>query len=332
MSWVVAVATLSGVAWLLREPIRNGLAVVLAGVIQDGAIAAEWTSAGANGFDVSRNTVGRENILSGGVARDGIPSVDAPVFVAPEAVDFLKDEDLVVSVTVSGVTRAYPLRILVWHEVVNDEIAGVPLVITYCPLCGSAMVFDRLIEDRVFTFGVSGLLYHSDVLLYDRETESLWSQLQMSAVSGEMMKAELPWRVSSHLTWAAWKARHPKGQVLSMPTGQGRDYSTPPYAGYEESPATYFPVPVHRDELATKTWVLGVEIGPEAKAYELSALPAGEVVLDIVGGRHIEIRFDPPSQEVAVMDISRNVLLPSVKVYWFAWQAFHPETSLWGGP
>ncbi len=138
-----------------------------------------------NGFDVSNALIPREAILSGGPPRDGIPAIVRPRFdPASRAASFLKDEDLVVSVTVEDETRAYPLRILVWHETVNNVIRGQPLAITYCPLCGTAMVFDRRVGERTLDFGLSGLLYQSDVLMYDRQTESLWSQLAMQSVAG----------------------------------------------------------------------------------------------------------------------------------------------------
>lgn len=284
-----------------------------------------------SGFDLTQAIIPKREILSGGPPRDGIPSVDAPVFISPEAATFMEDTDLVVSVTLGGETRAYPLRILVWHEVVNDNFANTPIAVTYCPLCGTAMVFDRTVERRVLTFGVSGLLYQSDVLMYDRETESLWSQLKMQAVSGELAKARLPWRASEHLAWAAWRQKYPEGRVLSTKTGHERDYSRQPYEDYETSPGTLFPVPTFRDDLSDKEWVLGVVNGSEAKAYRLSALPVGLAVSDMVGGSDIEVSFDPATQAAQVMNVNRQQPLPFVKAYWFAWQAFYPDTGLWQG-
>lgn len=320
------------ITWFLRDPIRNLLA---SGIVGAGAPllgAAESPARNDyNGFDLAEVTIPKSEILSGGPPRDGIPSIDMPVFISPDQATFMEDVDLVVSVTLGGETRAYPLRILVWHEIVNDVIAGIPIAVTYCPLCGTAMVFDRTIEKRVLTLGVSGLLYQSDVLMYDRETGSLWSQLKMQAVSGELVRARLPWRASEHLAWAAWKGKHPRGKVLSTETGHERDYSQQPYGRYEEDPGTLFPVPVHRDELPQKEWVLGVVNGSEAKAYRLSALPLGRVVSDMVGGSNLEVSFNPATQDARVLNINRGEPIPFVKVYWFAWQAFHPETGLWQG-
>lgn len=137
-----------------------------------------------NGFDVSHSSVPIAEILAGGPGRDGIPAIDRPRFVMPEQALFLNDDDQVLSVTIDGETRAYPLRILVWHEIVNDKIGTTPIAVTYCPLCGTGMVFSREVDAREVDFGVSGLLYQSDMLMYDRQTESLWSQLEMKAIAG----------------------------------------------------------------------------------------------------------------------------------------------------
>lgn len=184
--------------------------------------AAEGASRGRgpwNGFDVSNAKIPVRDILLGGPGRDGIPAIDWPRFIRPTAVNFLRPDDPVLGVTIQGRTRAYPLRILVWHEIVNDVLSGRPIAVTYCPLGGTAMVFDRKVGPRTLSFGGSGLLYHSDVLMYDRQTESLWSQLAMKAVSGPLVNAQLEWLPSEHLTSAAWKPKYPPGEVHSTQTG-----------------------------------------------------------------------------------------------------------------
>ncbi len=170
------------------------------------------------GFDVSNRSVPRHEMRSGGPGRDGIPSIDAPRFVSVSEADYMQDEDLVLSVTRGGETRVYPFRILVWHEIVNDRIGDEAFMVTYCPLCETAMVFDRTVDRKLLEFGVSGLLYQSDVLMYDRETESLWSQLGMEAVSGPMRGRTLTWLPAQQMTWARWKTEYPEGRVLSMQT------------------------------------------------------------------------------------------------------------------
>lgn len=282
-----------------------------------------------NGFDVSNATIPMHEILPGGPGRDGIPAIDHPRFLRPGAANFLRPGDLVVSVTIREKTRAYPLRILVWHEIVNDELAGRPIAVTYCPLCGTAMVFDRRVGERTLSFGVSGLLYHSDVLMYDRQTDSLWSQLAMKAISGPLVNTGLAWLPGEHLTWAAWQKKYPLGEVLSTQTGFSRNYAGTAYAGYEQSPETMFPVPVHRAELPKKEWVLGVIVEGRPRAYPLKWLPAGQPVRDQVRDTPLLVRFDPTAQWTEVRHAETGEILPSVRAYWFAWQAFYPDTGLW---
>ncbi|MBI2928681.1 MAG: DUF3179 domain-containing protein [Verrucomicrobia bacterium] len=282
-----------------------------------------------NGFDLSQAVIPVEDIVSGGVARDAIPAIDSPKFLSPDEADFLHPDDLVVSVTLSGRTRAYPLRILAWHEIVNDQLGAAAIAVTYCPLCNTAMVFDRVVDQRLLTFGVSGLLYQSDVLLYDRQTESLWSQLAVRAVSGRLRQSQLTWLTSEHLTWAAWKAKYPQGEVLSTQTGFQRDYSENPYADYERSPEVRAKAPSHRQDLPAKSLVLGIVISGHAKAYPIDRLPASRPVPDILGSANIEVSYDPVAKRPLVADLNRVVTLPYVVGYWFAWQAFYPETDVW---
>ena len=280
------------------------------------------------GFNLDHATIPVAEIRAGGPPRDGIPSIDRPKFVPAAGVRFLADDDMVVSFTHHGETRAYPLRILVWHEIVNDRIGDLAINVSYCPLCGSAMVFDRTVEGRVLEFGVSGLLYQSDVLMYDRQTESLWSQLEMAAVSGPQVGRTLQMLPARHLTWSAWKKEHPGGLVLSTDTGHEIDYSKLPYKGYEISPRLMFPVNSNRQDLPIKTWVFGVMVNGTARAYPREQLPDGRIVEDTVGGTPLRIRYDRASREVMITD-AMGVPVPHTPAYWFAWQAFHPDTTVW---
>ena len=282
-----------------------------------------------NGFDVSNATIPVDRIFSGGPPRDGIPAIDRPHFIEAAEADYLQADDEVISVVIGKETRAYPLRILVWHEIVNDEIGGQPIAITYCPLCGTAMVFSRRVGERTLDFGVSGLLYQSDVLMYDRQTESLWTQLGMKSVSGRLAGSELTWLPSQQLTWAAWKDEHPQDKVLSNQTGHLRDYSGAVYAWYEKSPDTMFPVPVTRTEIPEKEWVIGLLVDGVAKAYSVQELEKDREVLDTVNNLALEISYDVDKQQVDVIERATGKAIPIVKVYWFAWQAFYPETELW---
>jgi len=277
-----------------------------------------------NDFDISNATIPLDEIRSGGPPRDGIPAIDQPKFIRPAKADFMQDDDDVLSVTVGGETRAYPLRILVWHEIVNDTLSGEAIAVTYCPLCGTAMVFSRRIGGRVLDFGVSGLLYQSDVLMYDRQTESLWSQLAMASVSGRSVNATLEWLPSQQVTWLAWTKKFPQGKVLSTQTGFSRNYSGNAYADYKRSSATMFSVPAHRSELLPKEWVIGVQVDGAARAYSIRVLAEQKTITDAP----IEIIYDPESRLATAKNLETGETLPVVKVYWFAWQAFYPRTQL----
>ncbi len=281
-----------------------------------------------NGFDLSHASIDIKDIFSGGPPRDGIPSINSPKFIAINQVDFLKDNDIVIGLSRGKIAKAYPTRILIWHEIVNDIINGEAVAITYCPLCGTAMVFNREVNGKLRQFGVSGLLYQSDVLMYDRETESLWSQLAMQAVSGKALGTKLNWLESEHLTWKAWKEKYPQGQVLSTDTGYQRNYNSEAYSSYFASDDIMFPVPITRNELAKKAWVLGVIIDAEAKAYPLDDLIAKKIIYDQIANKKITIEYDAVKKYPQVRtENGENIL--SVMVYWFAWQAFYPQTSVW---
>ncbi|CCN36404.1 conserved hypothetical protein [Vibrio nigripulchritudo SFn27] len=281
-----------------------------------------------NGFELSDATIETSEILHGGPPRDGIPSIDEPNFIAASKVDYLQNDDIVLGVEIDGVARAYPTRILVWHEIVNDQIKGTPFAVTYCPLCGTGMVFDARVNGKARSFGVSGLLYRSDVLMYDRETESLWTQLGLTSVSGKEAGTRLKWMPSQHMTWKAWKERNPNGEVLSLDTGFHRDYFGQAYARYFASDTPMFPVPNTRDELSQKEWVVGVIVDGKAKAYPISELESNPEFSDTLGGKKLEVRYQKNARHPVVKDSNGN-LIPSVMVFWFAWQAFYPETELY---
>jgi hypothetical protein len=297
-------------------------------VLVAAAVAAE---SGPNGFDLRHATIPLDEILRGGPPRDGIPSIDAPRFEPVAAADaYLRDDDLVLSLVRDGDARAYPVRILDHHEIVNDDVGGTPVLVSYCPLCGTGMVFRRTVQGRTLSFGVSGLLYQSDVLMYDRETESLWSQLGRRAISGDLAGRALELLPSRMLRWRGWKREHPEGRVLSRQTGQRRDYARTPYARYERSPDTMFPVPTHRDDLPAKTWVYGIVAKGRAKAYREAGL-SGRELSDKVGGLELLLRYDPASLALRIVDAASGEEIPHTRAYWFAWQAFHPETELYVG-
>ncbi len=277
-------------------------------------------------FDLSRHTVAPSEIIRGGPKKDGIPAIDAPKFVPAGQAAFLTADSRVIGVARGGRAKAYPIRILNWHEVVNDEIGGLPIAVTYCPLTASAVVFDRRIGGRVTTFGVSGLLYQSNVLMYDRATESLWSQLAQQAVAGPLAGTRLRALPSSLTTWKQWRSRHPHTLVLSTDTGFARDYFRNPYASYEAWGETMFPVSRTDARLEAKALVLGVRAGGHERAYPLEDVRlAGGAVTDSLGGIRLRITAGRRTAEVT----GEGKTLLATLAYWFAWAAFHPDTELW---
>ena len=281
------------------------------------------------GFDFSNHSVPVEEILSGGPPKDGIPAILRPRFVEADRARFMEGSDRVLGLSLNGETKAYPIKILNWHEIANDTLGGKPVVITYCPLCGTGMAFDPVIRGRPHTFGVSGLLYKSDVLMYDHQTESLWSQIKREAVTGDLMGERLTLLPLIHTTWEAWRKEHPGTVVLSTDTGYRRDYSRDPYDGYARSSRLLFSVGKSDDRFPVKEWVLGIESGKVAKAYPFSELArAPQSFVDSVGSQTVTIHYDPDSRTARVKD-PEGKDIPSVMAYWFAWAAFHPDTEVY---
>lgn len=281
-----------------------------------------------NGFDLQQALIPIDQIISGGPAKDGIPAIDRPQFVSAAKAAFLKPEDQVLGVQVQGMSRAYPLRILNWHEVVNDQFGTEPVTITYCPLCGTGVVFSRLVNGKVLSFGVSGLLYNNDVLLYDRQTNSLWSQLMAQAISGPLKGHRLNSLVVTHSTWADWQKMHATTQVLMADTNSPRPYDRNPYAGYDTSSEIMFPMQFRSAGFHPKERVLGIVKGSKAKAYPFVELAKTNGILkDDFAGIDWTIRFDKTTGRATLHD-DHGVQSSAVVGYWFAWYAFHPNTEV----
>ncbi|MFK7920961.1 MAG: DUF3179 domain-containing protein [Bacteroidia bacterium] len=284
-----------------------------------------------NGFDYSDSSVPPEEIKAGGPGRDGIPSIDYPLFVPANKARYMMTADRVLAIEINGVAKAYPVKILNYHEVVNDTVGGQAVVITYCPLCGSGMAFNAHIKGERFWFGVSGLLYNSDVLLYDRRSQSLWSQIESEAVSGPLKGTKLEYIPTHNTSWQDWRAQHPEGQVLSTETGYQRDYRSTPYEGYEFSKELIFGVDQEDDRFARKEKIIGININGQAKAYSLRSLKKQKqaIIEDEFQGQALQIHYDAKAKSARITDAAGN-LVPSVQMYWFAWYAFHPQTEVFG--
>jgi hypothetical protein len=242
--------------------------------------------------DFCKHSVPLNEFLSGGPPRDGIPPIDEPEFVPVEEVDYwLEDREPVIALEMNGEVRAYPLQILIWHEIVNDTIAGVPVVVTFCPLCNTALVFERPeIDGELLTFGTSGNLRNSDLVMWDRQTESWWQQFTGEAVVGELTGIQLKFLATSIISWADYKEKYPTSQVLSRDTGYNRSYGSNPYEGYDD--VNQFPYlfdgPVD-ERLLPMTRVLGVALDGQAAAYEYDFLIEEQVIQASLGEKPIVV-------------------------------------------
>ncbi|MDE2149328.1 MAG: DUF3179 domain-containing protein [Gammaproteobacteria bacterium] len=302
------------------------------------AAAAGATSPDAlNGFDLTTLTVSRQDVIPGGPPRDGIPALTDPKFVAATKADWLHDDARVLGIARNGIAKAYPLDILSWHEIVNDRFGDEPVLVSYCPLCFTGIAFKAEAGGTRRLFGVSGLLYNSDVLLYDRATQSLWSQLLGQAVSGPAAGTELEMIAVENTSWPVWRQAHPDTLVLSRDTGYTRSYDRNPYQWYDMSPQVSFPVAAQSSDYHPKMYVLGVIIGNDARVYPFAELDAEAQhaadrrhvrIRDTVGGRPIVVHYDYDAISAYVTD-TKDQPVPSTMAYWFAWYAFHPHSRIY---
>ncbi len=232
-------------------------------------------SPGAPSGAVEPALISEDDLVSGGPPPDGIPPIDDPKFLAPDEVTFLEDQEPLIAVDVSGVQKAYPLRIMMWHEIVNDEFDGVPVVVTYCPLCNTGIAYLRpTIDGELLDFGTSGKLYLSNLVMYDRQTFSYWPQATGQAVIGPLLGKQLEFVPARILSWGDWSAAHPDGLVLSIDTGHDRNYGANPYAGYDSADRPFLFAGDPDPRLPSQEHILGVSAGDERLAFPYSALRA----------------------------------------------------------
>lgn len=279
-------------------------------------------------FDLSKHSVPLDQIVSGGPGKDGIPAILKTAFVQATEATFLKDEDRVLGLSQGDEAKAYPIKILNWHEIVNDTIGGKPVVVTYCPLCGTGIGFEAAVQGRPHTFGVSGLLYQSDLLMYDHQTQSLWSQISMEAVAGPLTGSKLIHIFLEHTTWEEWRVAHPNTVVLSTKTGYFRDYDRDPYLGYAQNADLIFDTRHFDPRYHPKEWVLGIAVKGTFKAYPFAELKKVKGPLtDQINGQKVRILLNPRALSASVTDADGRPM-PSVMAFWFAWYAFHPDTQV----
>lgn len=243
----------------------------------------------------SRHTVPLHEIRSGGPPRDGIPPLDTPRFVSfASANTWLQDREPVVAVQRNGVAKAYPLQILIWHEIVNDTIGEEPIAVTFCPLCNSAVAFQRQVDAQILDFGTTGRLRHSDLVMWDRQTESWWQQLTGEAIIGTLAGTQLATIPASIVSYAAFKQTFPDGAVLAKDTGFHREYGRNPYRGYDDIDSSPFLLGSAPDpRLPPMERVVAVTLEGSDKAYPYRVLAERRVVYDMVGNQKIVVLYSP---------------------------------------
>jgi Protein of unknown function (DUF3179) len=316
-----------------------------------------------------KHIVPLDQIVSGGPPPDGIPSIDSPKFNSViDGNKFLGDSDKVVGININGDIRAYPLQILVWHEIVNDNVGGIPVAITYCPLCFTNQVFGRTVNNTILEFGTSGKLYNSNLVMYDRSSKSLWSQALGEGIVGKYAGIKLEKLPFDVAYWKDWKKIYPQTKVLSKDTGSARPYGADPYGDYYTSPDILFPVSNSDNRLGLKEIVVGLENRDWSKAYKLQDIEKLKVINDQLNNKSVTLFssyplmvrvFDPivNGQSLLFESNSSNntfvdkqtssqwnfdgisiegpmkgkhlLRLPIDEGFWFEWAAFHPGTKVY---
>jgi len=250
--------------------------------------------------DGTKYIVHPNQLLSGGPPKGGIgfdrgiPALDNPKFTSAEESTWLRENDLIFGVFLDGIAKAYPKPILVWHEIANDEINGKPVIITYCPLCGTGIAFERIINSEVYRFGTSGKLYNSNLVMYDDKTDSYWNQVGGKAIVGPLTGTKLKQIPIDTMLWKDWKELHPDTLVMSKDTGMSRPYGNDPYGGYYSSKEVGFGAKFTDTRLHPKTMVSGVVIGNVGKAYPvLEVEKSSNLVNDEIGGINLLVVRNP---------------------------------------
>ena len=314
-----------------------------------------------------KHIVPLDKIRGGGPPKDGIPSIDDPKFAMASDAQFVSDTDTVIGLEINGDARAYPLFIMVWHEIVNDEVGGTPVSVTYCPLCYTNQVFESVLDGESVEFGTSGKLYNSNLVMYDRLTDSYWSQALGMAITGELTGEQLEIIPFDVITWGDWKTLHPDSQVLTTETGHIRAYGADPYGNYYTDDRIMFPVENLDERMHPKEIILGFHIDDTYKAYKQIDLQNMVATNDEIGNTSILLTslfsgnaraFDRTiNGEILDFEFSEGKILDlqtgsewnydgeaisgfhegqSLERlgfspgFWFEWFAFHPNTLVYG--
>jgi len=274
----------------------------------------------------SKRSIELSELSQGCPKVDCIPAIDHPQFAPIEKTDFLHDDDIMMVVDYNGVQKAYPRKILQVHEIVNDYFADKPLAMTYCPLCGTSVAFVPVIDGERVEFGVSGVLHNSDLVMYDRKTKSLWGQITGKAIVGTKTGDRLKKVSVGLLNWNELKTEFPKAEILLPPTDKHERYKDFHYQKYIESEKIMFPVAVEDARLSAKKVVYGIEVDGQYIAYEESYLKKRTPMVESFGKRTLKVSYS--GGKVSALDKKTGESFDVLRVYWFAWYAFHPETQL----
>ena len=280
------------------------------------------------GFDAdTKKSVALADLHQGCPARDCIPSIDKPQYVAAADATHVADDDIVLALSWNGEHRAYPARILDHHEIVNDTIGGTPLAITWCPLCGSAVGVKREVAGQVTEFGVSGVLYESNLVFYDRATETLWDQVGATGIVGPLTGTPLELVPITMTRWSRWKDAHPDTLVLSTDTGFDEDYTKDHYAKYREEERLFMPVSASSDAVHPKSVIYGFEVAGKSVAFTERFLQQNAPHVYQTEERSYTVSVADDGA-VRLADNQSDAIHVPVRLFWFSWFTFYPETDL----
>ncbi len=334
----VVVVVLVGLAWVRlggdEIPKPSDVANVAKESVENTKKLAGSLLGGEFNINEEKNSVDPSKLFGGGPPKDGIPSIDSPKFdSATAAWDWMKSDDTVFGIVYKGEARAYPQGILVWHEIVNDTISGDPILITYCPLCQTAAAYERKIDGTEVEFGVSGKLYNSNLVMYNRtndkiKTESLWTQVGGEAIVGDFTGQKLTKIILDTVKWKDWVDKHPNTKVLSQDTGYVRDYNRDPYGDYYTSAGVIGPLENEDDRLFEKALVFGIEVDGKFKAYPEEELKKTPKFVDEFAGKKLEVTRSSDGS-IRIKNVTDGGQVVAEIGFWFSWAAFHPDTELY---
>lgn len=324
MTYIFGAVLLGAIALYQLQPwsIKDATYQGTQGVTQEEAVQEGRETAFSN-IGLQTNTaissIPLSEVLGGGPAKDGIPAILDPKFTSvDEATAWLDDEGLGIIYEYEGVTRYYPYAILYWHEIANDSIGDHYFAVTFCPLCGSSIIFDRESSGEIDTFGVSGKLWESNLMMYDHKTETLWSQILGEAMVGDRTGEELTILGTNIISFADVRVNHPDAEVLSKETGHTRSYGSSPYGNYEENNSLYFPVSNEDEAFHKKELFYIVNMGEKSVGFmRADLLEAGGAEVD-VDGQTVRAEVGE-SSEIKVTNLATQKELPGYIAMWFSW-------------